>query len=65
MRYTLENRKGNIINNQIQAVSSSRSSVGERSIGKASALEDNAIDFQRIFLFFLEEEDGIYASKVY
>ena len=27
--------------------------------------EDSAIDFQRIFLFFLEEEDGIYASKVY
>ena len=38
---------------------------GERNIGKASTLEDSAVDFQRVFLFFLEEEDGIYASKVY
>ena len=44
-------------------MSSSRSSVGERSIGKASTQEDSAIDFQRIFLFFLEEEDGIYARS--
>ena len=44
---------------------SSLSSDGERSIGKASTLEDSAVDFQHVFLFFLEEEDGIYANKVY
>ena len=27
--------------------------------------KDSAIDFQRIFLFFLKKEDGIYISKVY
>ena len=45
-------------------MSSSQRSDGERSIGKASTPEDSAIDFQQVFLF-LEEEDGIYASKVY
>ena len=46
-------------------MSFSRSSVKERSIEKASALKDNIIDFQRIFLFFLKKEDSIYISKVY
>ena len=46
-------------------MSSLQSSAVERSIGKASTLEDSAVDFQRVFLFFLEEEDGIYANKDY
>ena len=34
-------------------------------IGKASTSEDSTVDFQHVFLFFLEKEEGIYASKIY
>lgn len=34
-------------------------------IGKASTPEDSAVDFQHVFLFFLKEEEGICASKIY
>ena len=45
-------------------MSSSRGSAGERSIGKASTLEDSAVDFQHVFLLFLEEEHDIYAATL-
>ena len=48
-----------------KAISSLRSSAEKRSIEKASTLEDSAVDFQYIFLFFLKEEDSIYINKVY
>lgn len=34
-------------------------------IGKASTPEDSVVDFQHVLLFFLKEEESIYASKIY
>ena len=45
-------------------MSSSQSSAGERSIGKASTLEDSAVDFQRVFLSSWRKKMASMPAKI-